>query len=106
MMKDEFLSRLQGNAHRRVSPKSDDTNAQFATQLSLVAFGDREAVRKIDGVLPRPFAFDISLKNSNFPVSKQGHRLASQFLVQLFPQLLDRLENVCDHASQDNLLWL
>jgi hypothetical protein len=30
MMKDEYLSHLQGDAHRGVSPKSDDLNSPFS----------------------------------------------------------------------------
>ena len=38
---------LSENAHRRVSPKSDDSTAQFATQLSIVVFGGD--VRRTEG---------------------------------------------------------
>ncbi len=63
MMKDEFFSSLQGNAHRGVSPKSDDSTAQFASQIFIVVFGGD--VRRTEGVLspslPRPFGFFISI---------------------------------------------
>jgi hypothetical protein len=54
MLKDEFLSRLQGNAHRGVSPKSDNSNSQFSTQISLVVFGGD--VRRTEGVNTKPLS--------------------------------------------------
>ncbi len=45
MLKDEYLSRLQRNAHRRVSTKSDDSTVQFATRIFLVVFGGRVPFR-------------------------------------------------------------
>jgi hypothetical protein len=54
MMKDEFLSQLQGNAYRRVSPKSDDSTAQFASQISIVVFGGD--VQRTEGVPTKPLS--------------------------------------------------
>ena len=48
MMKDEFSSRFQGNAHRGVSPKSDDSNSPFSSQLFIVVFGGD--VQRTEGV--------------------------------------------------------
>ena len=47
-MKDEFLPHLQENAHRGVSPKSDDSNSQFSFQILIVVFGGD--VRRTEGV--------------------------------------------------------
>lgn len=69
------MSHLQGNAHRGVSPKSDDSTSQFATQIFIVAFGGD--VQRTEGVsprrkittigersLPHPFAFDKTKSDS------------------------------------------
>jgi len=62
---------LDHNAHRGVSPrevspwrhathpvgKSDDSNSQFASRISIVVFGSREAVRRTEGVPPFVFPF-------------------------------------------------
>jgi hypothetical protein len=42
---------LQENAHRGVSPKSDDSTAQFATQKFIVVFGGD--VQRTEGVKPQ-----------------------------------------------------
>ena len=57
MMKDEFLPHLQENAHRGVSPKSDDSNSRFSSQIFIAVFGGdvrRTEGVKVDSQLIRP----------------------------------------------------
>lgn len=44
----------QENTHRRVSPKSDDSKIQFATQILIVVFGGD--VRRTEGVAVQPLS--------------------------------------------------
>jgi hypothetical protein len=53
---------LQKNAHRRVSPKSDDSSSQCSSQIFLVVFGGD--VRRTEGVRTNPS-----------PVSPEGEKL-------------------------------
>ncbi len=54
------MPQLQENAHRRVSPKSDDSNSQCSSQISIVAFGGdvrRTEGVKVDSLFIRPQFF-------------------------------------------------
>jgi len=72
------MPRLQENAHRGVSPKFDDSNSQFSSQIFIVAFGGD--VRRTEGV-----------KMDSQPIRPQFHpqdflggsHLAAQFFCAL-----------------------
>lgn len=84
---------MRDYAHRGVSPrevppwrpathpvgKSDDSNSQFASQISLVVFGGREAVRRTEGVFPASLSslprLDIILPSNIDPKTRAASKL-------------------------------